>query len=109
MPRSPWSVAYGRTLLLSFAIDVLASGGVFATANRAVNDKVVIINPLDCNNKIAALPENTFCIAKESESVARAIVDDILKANLTPALIRQQKEQKWRIGKPRVGLHSLCF
>jgi branched-chain amino acid transport system substrate-binding protein len=79
--------AYSK-LVSQGARAIIAStyGGVVATADRAVKDEVVIINPLDCNNKIAALSGNTFCIATESESVARAIGGDIRKTDLTPVL-----------------------
>ena len=71
------------------AIAVLSStyGGVFATAERAGKDKVVVINPLDCNNDIARLTENTFCIATESESIGRVLSEDIVKNKLDPVAV----------------------
>ena len=59
------------------AVVIIAStyGGVMATGQKAVKDKVIVINPLDSNNDLAALPENTFSIATESESIGRIIAD----------------------------------
>lgn len=59
-------------------------GGVFATSQRALKDGLVIVDPLDCNEQIAALGENTFCVATQSESVAKAIADDIVTRKLEP-------------------------
>lgn len=69
------------------AIITSTYGAVFATAQRAVHDDIVIIDPLDCNNDIAALPENTFCLATESESVGRAIFQDISNKKLQAVLV----------------------
>ena len=73
-------------LVAQGAIAIIAStyGGVFATANRAVKDGVVVIDPLDCNDEIAKLADNTFCIATQSESVGRAISHDIESKALSP-------------------------
>ena len=71
--------AYNKLVNLEKVKAILMStyGGVFATANKATQDGVVIIDPLDCNNAIAKLAENTFCIATESESIGRIIAEDI--------------------------------
>lgn len=67
-------------------------GGVFATAERAKKDGIVIVNPLDCNEEIAKLADHTFCIATQSESVGVAIADRILKMekHKTAVLFDQQ-------------------
>jgi branched-chain amino acid transport system substrate-binding protein len=77
--------AYSK-LVAAGAVAIVAStyGGVFATADRAVKDEVVVVNPLDCNDDIAKLSENTFCIATQSESAGRVISDDIQTKSLGP-------------------------
>lgn len=69
------------------AIIVSTYGGVFAIANRAQKDDIVIINPLDCNDAIADLPDNIFCVATQSESVGQVIAEDIQKNNSGPVAI----------------------
>jgi branched-chain amino acid transport system substrate-binding protein len=61
--------------------------GLFATAERAQKDGVILINPLDCNDKIAELPKSTLCIATQSESVGIAIADEIIKRKQKPTAI----------------------
>ena len=46
---------------------------VFALAKQAEKDNVILIDPLDCNNEIANLSENMFCLATDSESLARVL------------------------------------
>lgn len=50
-------------------IIVLTYGGVLAIAERAERDNVVIIDPVDCDEQLAALPKNIFCIAKKTEDL----------------------------------------
>ena len=71
--------AYNKLVNQDGVAAVLMStyGAVFSTAERALADGVLVINPLDCNNDIAALAQNTFCIATESESIGRIIAEDI--------------------------------
>ena len=52
-------------------------GATFALDAQVVRDGSIVINPLDCNNDIAALSDNIFCVATESESVGRALADHI--------------------------------
>jgi branched-chain amino acid transport system substrate-binding protein len=59
------------------AILMSTYGGVFAVNDRVTKDDVIVINPLDCNNDIAALSQNIFCIATESESIGRVIAEHI--------------------------------
>ncbi|MFH1650449.1 MAG: ABC transporter substrate-binding protein [Candidatus Woesearchaeota archaeon] len=49
--------------------------GVFALAERAKEDGVIIIDPLDCNELIASLNENVFCLATASETIADVIAE----------------------------------
>ena len=50
-------------------------GGVFAVAERAEQDNVLVVDPLDCDQDIADLPDNVFCIAKETKDLADVIAD----------------------------------
>lgn len=50
-------------------------GGVMALAERAKKDNVMIIDALDCDQAIANLPENIFCVAKETNDLADIIAD----------------------------------
>ena len=80
--------AYSK-LVNQGVVAILAStyGGVFATAERAVTDGVVVIDPLDCNEAIAALPQNTFCIATQSESIGEALAADIAASRSGPVAV----------------------
>jgi len=73
------SISAYHKLVSEGAVAIISStyGSVFATADLAVKDNVIVIDPLDCNNEIAKLAENTFCIATESESIGRSISQDI--------------------------------
>ena len=62
-------------------------GGVIATGNKAVKDDVIVINPLDSNNDLAVLPENTFSIATESESIGRIIAEEIASKKEFPVAV----------------------
>lgn len=46
---------------------------VFALAERAVKDDVIIMDTLDCNSKIVAAGKNNYCFGIESESVAHEL------------------------------------
>ena len=50
-------------------------GGVFAVAEKAKTDGVLIVDSLDCDQDLADLPENIFCIAKETKDLADVIGD----------------------------------
>jgi len=80
--------AYSK-LVSQGVVAVLSStyGAVFATAKKALSDKVIVVDPLDCNNDIARLEENTFCIATESESIGRVISHDISQRKLDPVAV----------------------
>jgi ABC-type branched-subunit amino acid transport system substrate-binding protein len=60
-------------------------GGVFTIADRAKEDNVIVIDPLDCNNDLAALNENVFCLATETESIGTSLADHLLNNNQTKA------------------------
>ena len=50
-------------------------GGVFAVADKAKEDGVLIVDSLDCDQDIADLENNVFCIAKETKDLADVIAD----------------------------------
>ncbi|MBD3249089.1 ABC transporter substrate-binding protein [Candidatus Woesearchaeota archaeon] len=57
-------------------IIVSTYGGLFAIAEKAETDGVLVIDSLDCDQDIANnLPDNTFCIAKETKDLADVIAD----------------------------------
>ena len=91
-------MAYSK-LVSGGATALIAStyGGVFASANNAVRDNVIVINPLDCNNDIARLPENTFCIATESESIGRIISKDITDNNQQPMAVLYDEKNPFMV------------
>jgi len=54
-------------------------GGVMAVAEKAKKDNVLIIDSLDCDEDIANLNDNIFCIAKETKDLADVIADEAIK------------------------------
>ena len=83
-----------RRLAAKGAVAILAStyGGIFATAQLALRDGVIVIDPLDCNDDIAALEENTFCLATRSESISALLAADIVRTKRFPVtLVRDGK------------------
>lgn len=54
-------------------------GGVFALAEKAKKDNVIIIDPLDCNNELTSLNDNVFCLATDSESIADVLANQTIK------------------------------
>ena len=50
-------------------------GGVHAVAGRAKQDNVLIVDSLDCDQDLANLPDNVFCVAKETKDLADVIAD----------------------------------
>lgn len=67
--------AYSKLVNLDHvsAIFVLTYGGMLALAPRAEKDSVLLFDPLDCDDDLAALPQNSFCVAKKTEDMG--IVD----------------------------------
>ncbi len=69
-------------------VDVLlvsTYGGVFTISDRAKEDGVIIIDPLDCNDELAALNENIFCVATETESIGTSLADHLITQGKTKA------------------------
>ena len=64
--------AYSKMVATDKTLVIFTStyGAVFALNDRPVKDNVIIFDVLDCNDDIASLPENTFCLATKTESVA---------------------------------------
>jgi branched-chain amino acid transport system substrate-binding protein len=46
---------------------------VFSLAKQAEKDGVILMDPLDCNSELAKLSPNVFCLATDSESLARVL------------------------------------
>ncbi|HLC33187.1 MAG TPA: ABC transporter substrate-binding protein [Candidatus Nanoarchaeia archaeon] len=49
-------------------------GSVFALADQAEKDNVLLFDPLDCNSVLAELSKNVFCLATDTESLAAVLV-----------------------------------
>lgn len=50
-------------------------GSVFALSEQAKQDGVLLIDPLDCNGVLTALGTHVFCLATDSESIARVLAE----------------------------------
>ena len=66
---------------------VLSYNGLLTIAHRAARDGVMLIDPLDCDDELAALPGNVFCIAKRTEDIGRRAGEHVVKSKLSPAAI----------------------
>lgn len=66
-------------------IIVLTYGGLFSLSPKAQKDGVLLIDPLDCDERIAALPENTLCITKRTEDLGRINAEHAISKNAFPA------------------------
>lgn len=60
-------------------------GGIFTIADRAKDDGVIVIDPLDCNSELAALNENVFCLATQTESIGTTLADHLISKGKTKA------------------------
>ena len=58
-----------------------------ALANRAKEDGVVSIDTLDCDDELAALPENIFCVAKRTEDLGILGAQHAIRSRHLPAAI----------------------
>lgn len=54
-------------------------GGLMALGDRAKKDNVLLVDSLDCDQDIANLPDNVFCVAKETKDLADVIADYAVK------------------------------
>lgn len=69
------------------AIFVLTHSGLLAIAERAEKDNVLLIDPTDCDDEIAALPQNTICVAKFTEDLAAENARHAVRHKRLPAAI----------------------
>ncbi|RIL01783.1 MAG: hypothetical protein DCC75_13525, partial [Proteobacteria bacterium] len=68
-------------------IFVITYGGLFALADAAERDKVILVDPLDCDEKIAALNKYVLCVAKTTESLGTIAAERAVRDNHLPAAI----------------------
>ncbi|RIL10863.1 MAG: hypothetical protein DCC75_03495 [Proteobacteria bacterium] len=89
--------AYHKLTSVDRAGVIFAStyGGVFAASQAALRDLVLIIDTLDCNDDIAALPANTLCLATQTESIAEVIAADIAASSHSDAVILLEESDGW--------------
>jgi branched-chain amino acid transport system substrate-binding protein len=66
---------------------VLTYGGLFAVADQAMRDNILLVDTLDCDEHIARLPANILCIAKTTESMGQGIADQIAAAGDHPSAV----------------------
>ncbi len=79
--------AYNK-LVQANKVDILiisTYGGLFAVAEQARQDNVLLLDPLDCDDDIAALPDNVFCIAKNTQDLGYIIADYAAEKGYTKA------------------------
>lgn len=73
---------------------VATYGAIFTLAPRAERDDVLLIDTLDCNEDIAALPGKVFCLASRTESIGDTIYEAIaLKETKKIAVLAE--EEAW--------------
>jgi len=53
---------------------------VFALAEQAKKDNVILIDPLDCSEIIGSVGENVYCIATDTKSIAQVLTEQISKS-----------------------------
>lgn len=68
-------------------IFLLTYGAQFALAEKAKKDNVVLIDTLDCDEKLAALNDNIFCAAKSTEDLGRIVGEKAKEHQHTPGII----------------------
>ncbi len=64
---------------------VYGYSGLFSIAELAQKAGVLLIDPLDCDEDIAKLPENVICIAKLTEYFGHQLADDMVARDALPA------------------------
>ncbi|MEN9921529.1 MAG: hypothetical protein RLZZ517_507 [Candidatus Parcubacteria bacterium] len=69
------------------ALLVATYGGVFSIKDQAEKDDIIVIDPLDCNDELAASSENIFCLATETESIGTSIAEYMIKNGQTNAAV----------------------
>ena len=75
--------AYNKLTNIDGVKFILANtyGSIFALAEKAKSDNVILIDPLDCNSELAGLNENIFCLATDSESIAEVLAEHANKSD----------------------------
>lgn len=68
-------------------IFILNYGGMLALSKDAEKDNVLLINPLDCDEDLAKLPRNSFCVAKKTEDMGAKLAEHVVKNNIGPTAI----------------------
>jgi branched-chain amino acid transport system substrate-binding protein len=66
---------------------IITYGGLFAISKSAERSGALLIDPLDCDDQIAALPKNVVCVAKKSEDLGFTNADYAAHKNLIPAAL----------------------
>ena len=87
--------AYNKLVNIDKVDVILAAnyGGVFAIAEQAKKDDVIVIDPLDCNTELAELNENIFCLATETESIGESLADYMVGQNkMTAGIMYSTKD-----------------
>ena len=81
--------AYKKLVQIDHAkvIFIITYGGMIAVAPLAEKDNVLLINPLDCDEELAALPKNSFCVAKKTEDLGITTAQHALSHYNFPAAI----------------------
>lgn len=75
---TPKTVSAYRKLVEVHDVEIIminTYSGLQTLAERAHQDDVVLIDPLDCNTIIEQLGENIFCLATDTESIAQVLYD----------------------------------
>ena len=60
---------------------------MLAISPLAERDNVILIDPLDCDEQLAALPKNSFCVAKKTEDLGINNALHAIKHKNLPAAI----------------------
>ncbi len=87
--------AYQKLTQINKAKIVLVAtyGGFLALKDRAIQDDVVLIDPLDCNKEIADASKNLFCLATETESIGQVLATQMITdKHMTAGILYSTKD-----------------
>jgi len=81
--------AYRRLVSLEKAqvVVFLTYGGLFSVAPQAMRDRVLIVDPLDCNAEVANLPSSVVCIAAMTDEIGRLNAEMAMRSGSTRGAI----------------------
>ncbi len=81
--------AYRRLVSLQKAqvVVFLTYGGLFSVAPQAMRDRVLIVDPLDCNDEVAKLPNSVVCIAAMTDQIGRLNAEMAMRSGSTRGAI----------------------